>query len=304
MKLNGIDLNKLNVFCAVIQHGSYRLASEELHLTKAAISQSIKALEGSLGKSLFLRNGGRLQPTSEALRFHADLLPFKSQLNRALENLVGGSQEMAGELCVGAYFEFTKSKLMPVVESFLIDFDKARLRFRFESPSRLNQLLKDQRIDLSLSIFPHQGSKSIRSEPLFKEELVLVAPFGTVSGQVTLEKIKSLRLIDYFSGHVLFKRWCSHFYPGINWEPKVRAYAATAEMVASMVARGLGMGVVPRYVAEPYLKASKIQFIAPNDDLLYDYIWLNEWTQASPPPLQKEFVQRLRQKFSPKDLAK
>lgn len=297
MKLNGLDLNKLHVFSAVIRHGGYRLASEELNLTKAAISQSISALEASLGKKLFLRTGGRLKPTDEALRFHADLRPYRENLNRALENLVGGAENLEGELRIGAYFEFTKSQLMPVLERFLLTHEKAAIRLRFESPSRLDQLLREQRIDLSLSIFPHAGSKAVRSEKLFREELVLIAPPNLLAGADWVEEIKNLSVIDYFSGHVLFKRWWKHYFPDSHYEPHVRAYAATADMVAEMVSRRLGVGVVPRYVAEPYLKLQKVNVIAPTSDLLYDYIWLNEWEQPSPHLLHREFVRQLRTTF-------
>ncbi len=276
------------------------MASEELHLTKAAISQSITSLEASLGKKLFLRSGNKLKPTPEAVKFHTDLVPFQANINHALENLVGGSRKIEGELCIGAYLEFAKSQMMPVIEKFLKDFDKASLRFRFESPSRLDQLLRDQRIDLSLSIFPHQGSKSIRSTELLKVELVLIAPQGLVRNPSDSSEIKKLPLIDYYSGHILFKRWWNHYFEKAQYEPKVRVYAATAELVAKMVSRGLGVGVVPRYVAEPYIKTQKVEVVAPNSDLLHDYIWLNEWIEANPRPLQKEFVQRLKSKFAGK----
>ncbi len=67
-----LDARQLEALVAVIEHGSFGAAAERLHLTLAAVSLRVKALEESLGQRLLVR-GKRLRATvaGQALLAHA-----------------------------------------------------------------------------------------------------------------------------------------------------------------------------------------------------------------------------------------
>ncbi len=56
-------LNALRAFEVVARHSSFSRAAEELHVTKAAVAQQVRALEHEVGASLVERNGRGLQLT-------------------------------------------------------------------------------------------------------------------------------------------------------------------------------------------------------------------------------------------------
>jgi LysR family transcriptional regulator, glycine cleavage system transcriptional activator len=56
-------LNALRAFEAVARHSSFARAAQELHVTKAAIAQQVRALEQHIGARLVERNGRGLQLT-------------------------------------------------------------------------------------------------------------------------------------------------------------------------------------------------------------------------------------------------
>ena len=56
-------LNALRAFEAVARHSSFSRAAEELHVTKAAVAQQVRALEQEIGARLVERNGRGLQLT-------------------------------------------------------------------------------------------------------------------------------------------------------------------------------------------------------------------------------------------------
>ena len=58
------SLNALHAFEAAARLQSVTLAARELHVTHGAVSRQIKALEGDLGKALFIRQGRGLGLTS------------------------------------------------------------------------------------------------------------------------------------------------------------------------------------------------------------------------------------------------
>jgi DNA-binding transcriptional LysR family regulator len=280
VKLNTLDLNKLNVFCAVVRNGGYRGASEELNLTRSAISQAIKNFENTLGLTLFNRVGTKLVITQEARRFYQEIQDYQNNLQNSLSRLTDQPKGIEGLVRVGSYLEFTKSQLIHVVEEFLREHPRVQLKFVFDAPSRLDRLLESGRIDVSISIFPHRGLKSIVSEKLVREELVLVAKKDLFPEKIREADLKKMDVIDYFQNHQIFKRWWKlHFTSRPN--PSVRVYAATAEMVLQLVSSGLGMGVVPRYIFENFSKKSGLLIVQPTHRRLIDHIWLNRRSEAS-----------------------
>jgi LysR family glycine cleavage system transcriptional activator len=74
------SLNQLRAFEAAARLGSFKAASEELHVTQAAISHQIKALEDDLGLELFHRGTRQVRLAEEAA-------PLASELMRAFEGI-------------------------------------------------------------------------------------------------------------------------------------------------------------------------------------------------------------------------
>lgn len=67
-----LDVRQLEALVAVLEHGSFGAAASQLHLTLAAVSLRVKALEETLGQRLLVR-GKRLRATvaGQALLAHA-----------------------------------------------------------------------------------------------------------------------------------------------------------------------------------------------------------------------------------------
>lgn len=297
MKLNDLDLNKLVIFGSVARHGGYRGASEELNLTRSAISQAITNLEDILGKKLFNRVGARLQLTESAQNLSQDLSKHHRDIQLALATFTKKDGKVDGQLRVGAYLEFAKSKLMPVVEEFMSSFPNVQMKFIFDSPSRIQSLLENDRIDLSISVFPHAKSKSIESKKLYQEELVLIGRTDLLSHQPKREMLAKTPIIDYYPAHLLFKRWWYHQFSQHLKTFNVVAYAATAEMVYEMVRRRLGIGVVPKYVFDSFLKDERVHIIQPTERRLFDYVWLSQFKQKDRDPAHAEFLNLLHRRF-------
>ncbi len=68
-------LRELEVLAAVVKEGKTTAAALRLGLSQPAVSRAIAALEATIGKSLFQRDGGRLIANSEALRIVQETEP-------------------------------------------------------------------------------------------------------------------------------------------------------------------------------------------------------------------------------------
>lgn len=297
MKLNDIDLNKLVVFCRVVESGNYQRASETLHVTPSALSQAIKGLEGSLGFRLFDRIGRGLVPTKQALRLHREFRGHEEGLARLIGSLKGARAEVAGTLRVGAYLEFAKSQLSAPLKSFVQRFPQAQVKMVFEPPTRLHSLLRQGQLDLCFSIFPSQEKKAISSERIYEEELVLVAAPHLLPEPPSYEQVLGAPMIEYYSNHQPILRWLALHYQRRPKKAPARIHASTAEMVLSLATEGAGIGVVPAYVAAQAGKRARI--IRPTPRRLKDFIWLLESSGTEHSPLHIAFREELARHFRP-----
>ncbi|EPX77072.1 LysR substrate-binding domain-containing protein [Litoreibacter arenae] len=67
---------------ALMESGTTSKAAIRLGLSQSAVSRSIASLEARTGRILFEREGGRLQPTNEAMRMNKRLDPLFEALDR------------------------------------------------------------------------------------------------------------------------------------------------------------------------------------------------------------------------------
>ncbi|MGE8682499.1 MAG: LysR family transcriptional regulator, partial [Achromobacter marplatensis] len=67
-----INLNRLGMFVAVVEAGSFTAAADTLGTTKAVVSFNLKQLEQELGVALLTRSTRRLALTEAGEGFYAE----------------------------------------------------------------------------------------------------------------------------------------------------------------------------------------------------------------------------------------
>lgn len=289
MNLNNLDFNKLAVFSKVVEAGNYRIASELLNVTPSAISQTISSLEHSLGIPLFHRSGKKLVLTETGEKIQREFQQYHSSLKQAL-NRIAEKNEISGLIHVGAYLEFAKFQLAPVLTAFQKKHPGVQVKLVFDTPSRLHRLLEDNKLDVCFSIYSERESKWIESKPIYRQELVLVAPNGLLSERATFEEIIASPMIEYYFNHQPIRRWLDlHFKKRPKHLP-IRTYGATAEMVLSLVQEGLGIGVVPEYLLKTRLPKT-VGICRPTSRKLIDHIWMLQPKMREESPALAAFCQ-------------
>lgn len=296
MKLNkNLDLNKLAVFCQVIDSGNYQRASEVLHVTPSALSQTVTGLEGALGFALFERRGRRLIPTANGLRLHREFRSRQRDLVRVIDQMGAAAQQVSGLVRIGAYLEFAKARLSGVMKDFIQEFPQAHIKTVFDSPSRLQELLLHGQLDICFSIFPAAENKALQSTALAEEELVLISSAGLLPETPSFDQVMSVPVIDYYFNHQPIRRWLALHYGKRPKKIPVRIFASTAEMVLALVREGAGVGVVPRYLVQSQKDA---RIIRPTARQLNDFIWLLERAGGERSPIAAMFRTRVLARFA------
>jgi LysR family glycine cleavage system transcriptional activator len=98
------SLTQLRAFEAAARLGSFKAAAEELHVTQAAISHQIKALEQDLGLALFQRGTRQVRLLQEAAPLAAELTDAFEGIASSVANLQGAAMTGVLRLSVAPFF--------------------------------------------------------------------------------------------------------------------------------------------------------------------------------------------------------
>lgn len=166
--------------------GSFVRAAERLHITQAAVSARIQALEDELGRKLFVRNKAGARMTQAGHEF----LPYATQLVQVWEQARQRVALQPGRdavLTLGGEFSLWSALLLNWVIALRKDRPRVALRTHVDTADRLLDRVQSGSLDIAVMYTPHRRP-SVGIEPLFEEELIAVT---------TSRKRRRLRSDDY-----------------------------------------------------------------------------------------------------------
>lgn len=122
-----LPLGALRVFEAVATHLSFSAAADSLHVTPAAVSQQIKALESYIQVPLFRRTGRRVEITEQGLELLPDVRAGLDKLESAIHQIKQYGR--AGPLQISLLTSFLQIWLLPRIRAFQRKSPEVELRF-------------------------------------------------------------------------------------------------------------------------------------------------------------------------------
>lgn len=244
-----MELRKLEIFLAVIDHDGFSAAADELGISQPAVSQAVRALEHELGAALFHRLGRtvRLTDAGEALGAPARLAVREAAVAKAAVEAVRGLEQ--GRLELACLPTLAASPLAPLVGE--LRRRHPGLRVVLEDPEDTDDLL-----DLVASGTCEVGlvgecdTGALASLPLAPQDLLAVLPPGSdLVGALDLAELAAMPLVapppgsssrDLLDG-VLASR---------GLRATVVVETAQREALLPLVLAGAGAALVPRALAD------------------------------------------------------
>ncbi|BCL74842.1 HTH-type transcriptional regulator PtxR [Jeongeupia sp. HS-3] len=159
---NAIDLNRLAVFAAVAEAGSFTAAAERLSKPKSMVSQQISRLEAELGATLFTRTTRKVALTEAGNALFDECAPLLREMQAAVERLEAGRREPSGLLRLTVAADYAATVLAPLIVSFLARYPHMEV----EVVTASEQLdLVAERLDLAIRMGWLKDS-TLRAVPL------------------------------------------------------------------------------------------------------------------------------------------
>ena len=196
-------LNALRAFEAAARHLSFTRAAEELHVTQAAISHQVKALEENLGRKLFKRLNRALLLSDDGQAYLPSVSRAFTLLNEATDNLV--SKQAPGPLTVSALPSFAARWLVPRLGRFRQI--RPDIDLRIDPSAELSDFAGD---DVDVSIRYGRGKyPGLRADWLMTEDIFPVCSPALLEGPHPLRDPQDLehQVLLHDDGHGDWRTW-------------------------------------------------------------------------------------------------
>ena len=257
-----LSLEALQVLDAIDRKGSFAAAAEDLHRVPSAVTYSVRQLETALGVELFDRKGHRAVLTQAG----RELLSQGRQLLRAAADLECRVQQVArgweSELRIAVDTVIGVERLLRLLGEFYEEKSGTRVRLLHEVLGGVWDALASGRADLAIGASGQApAGRSYATRVLGRLDLVFVAaPFHPVVREprpLTDAVIQQYRAVSVADTSRTLPPRTMNILSGQD----VLTVSSMQEKAAAHVA-GLGVGFLPRPLAEREQAAGRLEIIA------------------------------------------
>ncbi len=237
-----IDLELYRVFYIVAKNKHMTKASEELHISQPAISQSIKKLENQLGGSLFLRSNKGMELTEEGKMFYEYIKGALELINNAENEFTSFKDLSKGEIKIGCSTTLTKLILIDAIKKFHDEYPNININITNDLTYNLINNLKLGKLDfvifnesnvketnLNLQQIKKLKQGFIYNPKFYDDKVTDFKDLNNVPLILQKEEANSRKLLDYIA--------LQH---NVKLMPSMEV--ASQELITEFVNIGLGIG--------------------------------------------------------------
>ena len=260
MERSSVDLLDVLAFVRVVETGAFSRAAERMGMAKSIVSRRVARLEEQLGARLLTRSAQGAQPTDVGQAYFERAANILAELEAAEEVVAEATTQIAGPIRLTAPLSFGVQYLAPALAEFAAAHPSVELDISFD----------DRNVDLIAGGY----DLAVRVGALRDSSLIArkIAPSrrAPVASPAYLERRgRPEHPRDLVRHDVLLygnEQW--RFRVGKGWEnvrvqPRLRA--DNGEMLRAAAVAGLGICILPSFIAAPALAGRELE------PLLRDY---------------------------------
>ncbi len=205
------SLNTLRAFEVVSRHLNYRMASEELNVTPAAVKQLVRKLEDSLGSCLLERQGRGLVLTKRGQLAAAGLRVGFNHIADAVETARFHNKS---QLVVTSDPSFASLWLVPRLDKYRLEFPEINVLVD-SSPQIVN--LSTGAADIAIR-FGTREDASLNTHRLFNEQLCAYCSPSFLERGSTLKRVEDLENVPLLRWQLADYQWARETAKWNRWQ--------------------------------------------------------------------------------------
>lgn len=260
------DLIDLRLYLNVVQAGNITAGASLSHLSLAAASARIRAMELSLGVECLQRSRRGVSPTpaGQALAQHARLL--LQQVERVHHDMAEYAQGFKGQVRLLSNTAAVTEYLPELLADFVRQHPAISIDLQELTSLRITHALRQNAADIGV-ISNAVDTHGLHTRPFRDDPLVLVIPQDHPLIQHPAPTFADTLSHDYvgLSANSALAVYLEEqaLHNGMRMQVRIRAEGFDA--VVRMVARGAGLGIVPKATIERWQAAPTFKVVPLNE---------------------------------------
>jgi len=246
-----INLRQIEIFKALIEHGTVSRAAEVLYISQPAASKLLMQLEEDNKLKLFDRHKGRLTPTKQALRLYEEIGRIFAGVRQVESAIDFIKREDQSRLVMGVIPALAGAFVRRTTMNFLSRNPNVFCYIESTGSQWITDHVVTRTIDVGI-VSSRMENPYIATEPLLEHPLVCILPPGHPLSEKKVLQPKDFENVPFIS----FK---ADSYTGQKIGQIFEKYSVTANLVLTadasptvceFVAAGLGVSIVhPLFIA-------------------------------------------------------
>jgi DNA-binding transcriptional LysR family regulator len=251
------NLGALQAFEATARLGSFSRAAEELALTHSAIYRQVAGLEERLGVQLFTRVRRRVALTEAGAEYAARVRHHLEQLEKDTFGLVSRAG-MGRSLHIAVLPTLATTWLIPRLPEFRTRHGDISVSLSIRTlPFQFSDHPFDAALYHDRQMWPHTaGIKLFDEGELLPVCLPELARRARKEGMAALTHLHMISRPDAW--RLWYQRHGMEYLPSVSAGPRYELFTMTMAAVRA----GLGVGLVPRFLAQGELAAGRLRIPA------------------------------------------
>jgi LysR family transcriptional regulator, transcription activator of glutamate synthase operon len=247
-----MDVRQLRYLIALAEERNFTRAAAREHIAQPALSQQIRKLELETGLALVERTTRRVALTEAGELLLVRARRILGEIDAAQSELQALSGIQTGHVTIGAIHTMGPIDLTIALGIFHHRHPGVELTVRDQSSEELAEMLRDDELDLAfLSVTERIESHGVGLHQLIAEQLAVIVPQTHRLGgrrRIRMAELADERFITYRTGSRLRELLLAAGHEA-GFEPNVALESNESHLIRRLVARGLGVAILPRSVA-------------------------------------------------------
>lgn len=290
-----LELRHLRVFVTVVELGAHARAAQSLDISPSTVSETLSALERTLGTPLFRKatKGSKLTPAGEALLPHAKrILGMTGEL---LTDVARASNDVKATLVVAAVESLSTYLLPSRLAALRERWPNARLEVITAVCAEIRAGVASGKCDLGLVLEAETGLAD-QTSILAKARLVIVASPGHPLAR-RRASADELRRCDFYMSdpagdyHQILRQY---FEAAQVLLPRTQALGTVEGVKQGILASGTALGLLPAHALERELREDTLAEVIINPPLPGLVLRAMLSSETSGSPIVEDLIRSLR----------
>ncbi|MGX9134199.1 LysR family transcriptional regulator [Rummeliibacillus sp. JY-2-4R] len=262
-----MNFEQLEYIKAIVENKSMSIASQKVHVTQSAISQSIAMIETELGVQLFKRTRNGTIPTEDGLWIIPKLMEILRKSNELKMEIQSKTATFSGKVKIATIPGIFMTLLPEALANFKNDFPLVHYEISEMENNQVLKAIEQKKADVGfITLTPE--SKPLENH-LTYHPLNIESQFHLLVPAKSVQAIHSeIQLKDVLDESFIL--YGEHFYSKLmrGFEEKVGKIniifqSYNPEVIKKSVAAGLGVSIVSKMMIEddPYIESGRIKAI-------------------------------------------